>query len=48
MNQQEYHKNESFADEQAHFLTCPDPSGNVYQANYKIDKIKVARVLSGY
>jgi len=48
MNQQEYHKNESFADEQAHFLACPDPSGNVYQDIYKIDKIEIWGPFTGY
>jgi len=41
MNQPEHHKNESFAEEYEHFLTCPDPSGQVYQASYNIEKIGI-------
>ena len=26
-----------FAQKYDHFLTCPDPSGKFYQANYKVD-----------
>ena len=41
LNQPEHHKNESFAEEYEHFL-------KVYQANYKIDKIKVAGAEPSY
>ena len=32
-------KRVSFVQEYDHFLTCPDPSGMFYQANYHADKV---------
>ena len=48
LNQPEHHERVSFAQEYDHFLTCPDPSGKFYQANYKVDKVGLWGDIAGY
>ena len=41
-------KRVSFAQEYDQFLTCPDPSGKFYKANYKVDKVGLWGLLPDY